>query len=459
MAHGLTRHLTRTLAAITFVLALLATSLATRAARFGEHIETFNLDNGMEIVVIPDHRAPVVTHMVWYRVGSADEPPGKSGIAHYLEHLMFKGTKKYPDGIFSKMVAEIGGQENAFTSTDYTGYFQRVAKEHLAMVMELEADRMTNLVLTEDNSAAELQVVLEERRSRVENSPGAQLGEALDAALFMSHPYGRPIIGWRHEIETLTAKDAIEFYEQYYTPNNAILIVAGDVEPDEVLELARKTYGTISVRAEPGKRLRPTEPPHLAPRTVTLAHPRVDQEGLRRAYLVPSYTTAEGSEADALGLLSTILGRSSTSRLYKTLVLEQKVATSAGSYYSGTALDDSTLTVYAVPAPGTDLEALEAAMDKVIADLLQNGVSEEELERTKRNAVASTIYAQDSQSSLARVFGTALTTGSTVEREKTWIDRVQKVTAEEVLAVARKYLKLEGSATGYLRKATEGERS
>src|SRR4029079_5255069 len=201
----------------------------------------FTLGNGLEVVVVPDRRAPVVTHMVWYKVGAADEPPGKSGIAHFLEHLMFKGTAKNPAGRFSQEVASIGGQENAFPANDYTGYYQRVSREHLKTLMEFEADRMTGLVLSDEAVSPELKVVLEEQNQRVANNPRAQLVEQVEAALYLNHPYGKPVIGWRHEIEQLTREDAIAFYKRFYTPNNAVLVVAGDVTADEVKALAETT--------------------------------------------------------------------------------------------------------------------------------------------------------------------------------------------------------------------------
>ncbi len=284
-----------TIAALILGTALFAGS-ANAAPAFD--VTHFKLANGLEVVVIPDRRAPVVTHMVWYRVGSADEPPGRSGIAHFLEHLLFKGTAKNPAGRFSQAVAGIGGQENAFTSTDYTGYYQRVSREHLKTLMEFEADRMTGLVLTDAAVAPELNVVLEEQNQRVANNPRARLGEQIDAALFLNHPYGRPIIGWRHEIEKLNRDDALAFYRRFYTPNNAILVIAGDVGPDEVKELAEATYGKVAPVAEIGPRQRPQEPPPVAPRQVTLADPRVEQPSLQRSYLVPSSTTAKPGESE-----------------------------------------------------------------------------------------------------------------------------------------------------------------
>ena len=278
----------------------------------------------MEVIVIPDHRTPVVTHMVWYKVGAADETPGKTGLAHFLEHLLFKGTKKNPQGLFSQTVATIGGQENAFTSSDYTGYFQRTAREHLKTLMEFESDRMTGLVLTDDVVKPELAVVLEEQNMRIANNPGARLEVQMDAALYLNHPYGRPIIGWRQEIEALTRDDALAFYKRFYTPNNAVLVVAGDVTAEEVKALAEETYGKVPVVTEIGPRHRPQEPVQEAPRTVTLSDPRVTQPSMQRFYLAPSYATAKPGDAEALDVLAHILGRGSNSRLYQALVVDTR---------------------------------------------------------------------------------------------------------------------------------------
>ena len=271
--------------------------------------------------------------MVWYKVGSADEQPGKSGIAHFLEHLMFKGTTLHPAGDFSARVSEIGGNENAFTTTDYTVFHQNVAKEQLGLMMAYEADRMANLVLTDEAVLPERQVILEERRSRTDNDPGAQLGEAVSAALYENSHYGIPVIGWEHEMAQLDRADAVAFYNRYYTPNNAVLVVAGDVTADEVKSLAEATYGKLPRRAEPPPRVRAREPEPLAARTVTLSDARVTQPSLRRSYLVPSYGTAVGNEAEALDVLSEIFGGGTTSLLYRQLVIEKGVATSAGAGY------------------------------------------------------------------------------------------------------------------------------
>ena len=419
-------------------------------AHGGPDVSRFKLANGMDVVVIPDHRAPVVTHMVWYRNGSADDPPTKSGIAHFLEHLMFKGTRNHAQGEFSEVVAELGGQENAFTSNDYTAYFQRVAKEHLAVLMSYEADRMTNLVLTDEVVAPERDVVLEERRMRTDTDPGAQLNEAVQAALFPSHPYGKPIIGWMHEIEDLGREDALAYYQRFYTPANAILIVAGDVDAEEVHALAQKTYGAIPSRGEQPPRKRPREPEPRAHRLVTLADEKVEQPSHQRVYLTPSYATAAPGEAEALEFLAHLLGGGQTSLLYRSLVVEQKIAVAAGAYYMGTALDDTRFWAYAVPAPEVALEALDEAVAEVIAALARDGVDAGDLARAKTRLIADAIYAQDNQSSLAQWYGAALCTGGTIDDILQWPSRIDAVDAEAVRAACAKWLDKKRSVTGFL---------
>jgi zinc protease len=442
-----------TLAAFALVATALAGAPAGNAAD-GPDIAHFVLTNGLEVVVIPDHRTPVVTHMVWYKVGAADETPGKSGLAHFLEHLMFKGTAKNPQGLFSQTIATIGGQENAFTSSDYTGYFQRATREHLKMLMEFESDRMTGLVLTDDVVKPELAVVLEEQNMRVANNPGARLEEQMEAALYLNHPYGRPVIGWRQEIEKLNREDALAFYKRFYTPNNAVLIVAGDVTAEQVKTLAEETYGKVQKVTEIGPRVRPQEPVHEAPRTVTLADPRVTQPSLQRLYLSPSYTTAKPGEAEALDVLAHILGRGSNSRLYQALVLDKGIAVNAGAGYQGTALDYSRLNVFGAPKPGTTLQQIEEAIDAVVAEVIDKGVTAEELDRSKSRLIADAVYAQDSQSTLARWYGAALTSGGTVEQVKSWPEQIRAVSADSVRAAARQWLDKRRSVTGYLIKDT-----
>jgi len=408
------------------------------------------LANGMQIVTIPDRRTPVVTHMVWYKNGSADDPIGKSGIAHFLEHLMFKGTKLHPQGAFSNMVSELGGQENAFTGYDYTAYFQRIGKEHLRTLMRFEADRMTNLQLTDEIVYPEREVVLEERRMRVDNDPGAQLDEALQASLFAHHPYGTPIIGWNHEIEALSREDALDYYRRFYTPENAILIVAGDVEAEEVRALAEETYGKIAARAEPPLRSRPQEPPSRAERLVTLTDEKVEQPAHERIFVVPSYRTAAPGEAEALELLAHILGGGPASALYESLVGEEKLAVSVGAYYMGSALDDTRFYVFATPAEDVDLPRLDAALDKALADFQSRELPEADLRRAKTRLVADAIYARDNQVSLARWYGEALATGLGVADVQEWSDRIDAVQGSAIQDAARKWLEKKRSVTGFL---------
>jgi zinc protease len=415
----------------------------------GPAITHSRLENGMQVVVIPDHRTPVVTHMVWYQNGSADDPPGKSGIAHFLEHLMFKGTKAHPKG-FSDLIAELGGQENAFTAYDYTAYFQRVAKEHLATMMSLEADRMTGLILTDDVVAPERDVVLEERRMRTDTDPAQQLNEAVQASLFPHHPYGTPVIGWGHEIETLDRGDALTYYERFYTPVNAILIVAGDVEAAEVGRLARETYGRIAAREKPPRRFRPQEPEPRAHRLVTLEDPKVEQPAHERVFLVPSYTTAAPGEAEALEVLTHLIGGGHTSLLYRELVIERKLAVAVGAYYMGTSLDATRLWIYAMPTLGTALEQLDRAVEEVIARVADHPVDEADLQRARTRLVADAIYAQDNQASLARWYGASLATGLTIEDIARWPERIEAVSAQDVQNAARKWLDKRRAVTGFL---------
>jgi zinc protease len=420
---------------------------------------TFTLGNGLQVVVIPDHRTPVVTQMIWYKVGSADETPGKSGLAHFLEHLMFKGTSKHPAGEFSQTVLRIGGNENAFTSTDYTGYFQRVPRDQLAKMMEFEADRMTGLILKDENVLPERDVVLEEYNMRVANNPEARLAEQIMAALYLNHPYGRPVIGWHHEIEKLNREDALAFYRRFYAPNNAILVIAGDVDARDVRPMAEQTFGQVAAQPGiPARRLRPQEPEPVAARTVTLADPHVEQPSMRRYYLVPSATTAAAGESPALDVLAQLMGGGSNSYLYRALVVDRPLAVSASAGYQGTSLDATQFMISASPKPGVEFSEIEQAIDRVISDVGQNAVPAEDLERVKTQLIAEAIYAQDNQATLARWYGGALTTGLNIEDIRSWPDRIRAVTAEQVREAAQKWLDKKRSVTGYLIKDTAAKR-
>ncbi len=454
----------RNWALLSLLLVLTAMVVASAAAQASvdfkrKGLETFFLKNGMQVVVIPDRRAPVVTHMVWYKVGAADEKPGQSGNAHFLEHLMFKGTKKLGPGEFSKIVARNGGQENAFTSQDYTGYFQRVATDRLPLMMEMEADRMRNLILSEEIVRPELEVIKEERRSRIENSPSGRLGEQLNAVFYLAHPYGTPVIGWPDDIAALNRDTAIEFYNRNYAPNNAILIVAGDITAEILKPLAEKYYGVIPAAPEIGKRKREAEPKPQTERRVILKDVRVASPSVRRFYLAPSYSTAKPGEAEAIDLLVQIIGGGATSRLHRSLVLDKKIAAGAGAWYDSNNLDSGKIAFYGSSLPGAKIKDVEAAIDEVINEVLAKGVTEKEVERAKNTLIAQAVYAQDSQTHLARIFGVALTTGQTVQDIVEWPGRIEKATLEQINQVAKKYLNSDVAATGLLLKRKNGEKA
>lgn len=423
-------------------------------------VSSFQLANGLDVVVIPDHRAPVVTQMVWYRVGAADEQEGVSGIAHFLEHLMFKGTKNVPAGEFSAKVAAIGGQENAFTSSDYTGYYQQIAPDALEMVMKYESDRMANLVLTDEVIKPERDVILEERRMRVDSNPSAMLREEVSATTFYNHPYRRPIIGWQQEMEKLSLNDAIGFYERYYTPNNAILVVAGDVTPERVRDLALSTYGKLPKRFEVAPRIRPQEPEKHTARTVILRDARVNQPSYNSTWVVPSYINAKAKgregDAEALDLLGEILGGGIRSRLYQELVVEQGLAASAGAYYAGDALDDGTFMIYGSPRGDATLEDVQTAANVEVDRLIAEGVTETELNQARNRFLKAMIFARDSQTGMARIYGSSLATGQTVDDVLGWPDKIRAVKPEQIRDVAQRYLKPSIEVTGYLLPSEEG---
>ncbi len=411
--------------------------------------EAFTLENGLQVVVIPNHRSPVVSQMVWYKVGSADDPPGKSGVAHLLEHLMFKGTNVMAPGEYSKILARNGGRENAFTSNDTTAYYQVVAVDRLELVMKLEADRMVNLVLTDADVLPERNVVVEERRARTDNNPAALLDEQMSAALYLNHPYRIPVIGWKHELESLTTEDVLAFYRRNYAPNNAILIVSGDITAEKLRPLAEKYYGPIPAR-KVAKRVRLKEPPHRAARRVQLRSPQVREPRWGRDYLAPSFASGEKQHAYALEVLNDILAGGATSRLYRSLVVEQKIAVSAGASYDGDAYDLGTFSFYGQPAAGIGMDRFEAAMDAEIAKLLGSGVTINEVKRAKKRLLAGAIYARDSLRRGARVIGTALTSGQTIDDVETWPEHIKAVTRDRVNEAARAVFKISNSVTGLL---------
>ncbi|MCF6234744.1 MAG: insulinase family protein [Rhodobacteraceae bacterium] len=440
----------RALAMIFATFAAAIPGLAQKSPDNKELVTSFTLDNGLQVIVVEDHRAPVLQHMIWYRIGSADEPRGASGVAHFLEHLLFKATDTLEAGELSATVAANGGRDNAFTSYDYTAYFQRVAADRLDLMMRMEADRMVNIRLTEENITTERDVILEERNTRVENSARALFSEQKNAIQFFNHRYGVPIIGWRHEIEALDLDDALSFYRTYYAPNNAILVVSGDVTPEEVRVLAQKHYGVIPANPDLPERVRTKEPPQTAARRMQFKDPRVAQEYVSRSYLAPERNSGDQETAAALYLLAEILGGGTTSYLAEQMQFDTQVAVYTGAFYSGQSLDQTTFSVIVVPAEGVSLGQVEAAMDKGLADFIDRGVDPDQLERIKMQLRASQIYARDNVDGIANRYGRALSSGLTIRDVQDWPDILQAVTGEQIIAAAREVLRVETSVTGWL---------
>lgn len=439
-------------AAVTFSLpvVLMFAMLAAAPARAASGAMEFKLGNGMQVVVIPDRRVPVVTHMVWYRVGAADDPWGKSGIAHFLEHLMFKATGKIKSGEFTRIVTGLGGRHNALTTHDTTSYFQRVAKEHLRSVMQLEADRMVNLRLVEAEIKTERDVVREERRSSVDAQPISQLNEQMLAQLYQNHPYGRPVLGWAHEIAGLTLKDAAQFYARHYAPNNSVLVVAGDVTAAEVRQLAEATYGRNKPNLTVRPRQRPQEPDPIATRVVRVEDERTGAPLVLRFYHTPSIASAKPGDAEALALLARVLGGDDTSRLYRKLVLEQKIAVQAGADFQGGGLDSGRMALLALAAANFPPQQLEAAFDDVVAVLIRDGVTPEELTRAKLALEAEHIFETDNQEKRARRYGEALTVGRSLSDIEAVEQRTEAITVADIKRVAVEALVARRSVTGIL---------
>lgn len=421
-------------------------------------VTSYTLDNGLQVVVIEDHRAPVVVHMVWYRIGAADEDAGHSGIAHFLEHLMFQGTKTVKPGEFSKIVEAQGGNDNAFTTLDYTAYFQRVATDRLGLMMQLEADRMRNLNLTQDDVDTERQVILDERNQRTDSDPSALFQEQMAAAQYLNSPYGIPVIGWRHEVEKLTREDALNFYQANYAPNNAIVVVAGDVKPEDVLALAKQYYGPVPPSDQIRPRTRPTEPPQLAERRLAMVDERVSDPYVMRTYLAPERNPGDQRKAAALTILAQLLGGNpTTSVLARALQFDSQKAVYTGAFYNGLALDQTTFGLVVVPPPGESLKEAEAAMDAVLAKFMTDGVNADDLARIKAQIRADTIYGDDNSQSLARRYGAALSIGLSLKDIQDWPDILQSVTADEVIAAAHEVLDRKNAVTGWLMAKEEAQ--
>ena len=408
----------------------------------------FALGNGMQVLVIPDHRAPVATQMLWFKVGAVDDPPGLSGMAHFFEHMMFRGTKQVPDDSFSQIVAKNGGDDNAFTDHDYTAFYEQIAKDRLPLAMKLEADRLANLDLSDSHVGPERDVVLEERRMRVDNEPQTLMSEQMQAALHLSHPYGRPVIGWSDEVRRIDRASAQDFYDHHYAPNNATLVIAGDVTPDDVRKMAQDAYGKVPAR-ELAPRAEFAEPPRLAESRMVITRPDAKVPLFDRIYRVPSYAQGMSGQAEGLETFAQLLGGDQTALLYRILVEQKKLATDAGANYDGDVRDAGEFSVYAVPRPGVSLEQLEKAVDQILsvsAIALPNDV---ELNRAKTQLIASVTYRRDSQFALASAYGQALAIGLTVDDVNEWPARIRRVNAEGVRKAAQTLTRRQ-AVTGYL---------
>jgi len=415
-------------------------------------VEVFSLDNGLQVVVIPQRRVPIVTHLLAYKVGGADEPAGLSGMAHFFEHLMFKATKNHAAGELDAAVQAVGGDHNAFTSHDATMYFQKIPPEALPQMMAFEADRMRNLILDDEAIETERQVVLEERLMRTDNRPNGILGEAFSAALYVNHPYGRPVIGWKHEIEALTREQLTDFYNRYYAPNNAILVVAGDVDVETVRKLAEETYGKVEAGPELPPRERPKEPPAKTERTVTLADDRVSIPSFQQAWIAPASYSDERRLSDALSVLGEILGGSARSRLHRKLVVEDRVAARVFAYMSGSR-DYGQFVVGADPINADALEKVEADIREELQRIVSEGVTEEELTTAKKVFSSAIIFSRENQMSRAIQYASQLIEGAGVDELDDTRERLEAITLADIQEAASRYLILDKSLKAYLRPA------
>lgn len=421
--------------------------------------ESFMLDNGMEVIVVPNHRAPVVTHMVWYKAGAAQEPKGKSGIAHFMEHLMFKGSEviggtALAPGEFSKTIRRLGGQDNAFTSQDYTAYFQSVPSSALETVMRMEAGRMRGMNPPESEVDSERKVIIEERRQRTDNDPQARFYEQLRAHSFINHPYGTPIIGWMHEMEKLSRADVMAFYQKWYAPNNAILVVTGDVTPGDVFAKAIDIYGPIP-KSEGLDRNVSLSPPMEAKTRLVMQDKAVKEPVITKIFRVPS-ARQDKKTSLALDVLNEIMGGGPTSRIYQALVVDQKIASSAGLSYDGAQWSDAVLSVFAVPVPGQSMETLEKALNAEIAKLIAKGVSADEVSDAITRMQDRSVYARDSLSGPAMIIGRSLASGLTLDDVEYWPHDLAAITREDIQKAAAAYLK-DSPVTGVLLPEGKGE--
>ena len=397
------------------------------------------LANGLKVIVKEDHRAPVIVQQIWYKAGSMDERTGTTGIAHVLEHMMFKGTKSVPAGEFSRRIAAAGGRENAFTSNDYTAYFQQLHKSRLPLAMKLESDRMHNLNLTAADFAKEVRVVMEERRMRTDDDPQSLMYERLIATAYQEHPYQHPVIGWMSDLEAITVKDAQDWYTRWYAPNNATLVIAGDVKAGEVFALAQRYYGSIPKVAQPPRR-NFIEPQQLGIKRLVVKAP-AELPQLVMSYHTPTVKDiGQDWKPYALSILAGVLDGNESARLNKHLVREQQIASSAGAGYDSTARGPSLFFMEATPSAGRTVQEIEAALRQEIAQLITDGVSQDELKRVKTQVTAGEVYKLDSLFYQAMQIGQMESIGLGHQAIQVMLDKLQLVTAEQVQQVAKEFL-------------------
>lgn len=421
----------------------------TRDVREAVPVKHYTLKNGMQLLVMPNDRLPAVTHLLMVRAGGADDPYGKTGLAHYLEHLLFSGTKRYPEGAYDRAIAKVGGEQNAYTNRDFTAYYATVPKDQLEPVMAMEADRLQHVQIDDAHAARELKVITEERNMRVENHASALFAEQIDAITFLNHPYGQPLIGWAEDMQRFTGDDARAFFARHYRASNLVLLVAGDVDVDEVRRLAQRYYGVLPAGAAP-KRDWPQEPPARLARHATMRDAKLHEPRLLRQYVAPSVRSGERAQAMPLALYAHYLGGDATSLLYRRLVVEQKLASAVDTDYDPLNIGPSLLRIWLVPAAGVTLEQLEAALDAALEEALRQGVGAEELARVKTQLTAELVYAQDGMEKLAHLMGQLVMIGEDEHYFYQWAERVQAVSAEQMLEAAQAVFEPRRAVTGYL---------
>lgn len=414
------------------------------------HPQSFTLENGLQVVIIEDHRVPAISHFIWYRVGAMDEPRGKSGIAHFLEHLMFKATKTIPEGEFSRRIGRMGGDLNAFTAWDYTAYYVKIAREHLPVVMAMEADRMRNIDLSEEAVKTERDVVLAERKQVVDSDVTRQFGEQMAAALYQNHPYSVPIIGWMHEIKALNRQDALAFYQTYYAPNNAVVVITGDITLKDAKALAQQHYGPLKPSVLP-PRVSLSEPPHLAHRRLSMNDPRVSMPTWERQYIVPSALNAqEDNTPFALQVLSALLASGDTGLLHEHLVHDLGLANAVSVDYDAQRRGPSVFEISVVPSNPAKpaFQKIESSVEDVL-NTLETRLTEEDIARVKTTLVAEATFARDGLFYPGMIVGQTLSIGQPVDYIETWPSRIASVTKQDIVA-ALKTLRLENAVTGTL---------